>query len=278
MTIQPFAFEGVEVRVVADEQGDPWFIAADVARILGYRMASDMTRRLDDDDRGTRSMRTPSGDQEMTVISEAGLYVAVLGSHVAGARDFKRWVTREVLPAIRKHGGYLTPEMAREVLTDPRTLIRLATDLIAEQERNAALTIENTTQRAVLAIATPKAEAFDRWLSSNVDYSADQVGKALSALGAATGRNRLLEKMGIAKDDGGFGMIYRVGKFWHPYQSEVEIGRLRVKLGRYEDSKTGAEHQTATVRITPKRATYLAVKYGVLPAAVAEHLDGEVAA
>jgi prophage antirepressor-like protein len=100
-----FNYNGQNVRTVLIGS-EPWFVAADVSRILGYRMASDMTRRLDSEDRGTRSVRTPSGDQEMIVISEPGLYLAVLGSQVDGAKAFKRWITREVLPAIRKTGTY----------------------------------------------------------------------------------------------------------------------------------------------------------------------------
>ncbi|WNM74456.1 antirepressor [Gordonia phage BearBQ] len=103
--VVPFTYNDTPVRTVMVD-GEPWFVAADVARILGYRMASDMTRRLDDDDRGTRSVRTPSGDQEMTVINEPGLYQATLGSQTAQARDFKRWVTHTVLPEIRKTGSY----------------------------------------------------------------------------------------------------------------------------------------------------------------------------
>lgn len=100
-----FNYQDTEVRTVSID-GEPWFVAADVARILGYRDAHALTRRVDEDDKGTRNLRTPGGDQQMTVISEAGLYVGVLGSTVPRARDFKRWVTREVLPQIRKTGSY----------------------------------------------------------------------------------------------------------------------------------------------------------------------------
>ena len=93
--------------VIMDGDGNPWFVAKDVANALGYRMASDMTRHLDDDEKGTRSVRTPGGSQEMAVISEAGLYSAVIRSDKPEAKAFKRWVTHEVLPAIRKTGGYL---------------------------------------------------------------------------------------------------------------------------------------------------------------------------
>ncbi len=102
----PFDFEGRPVRVVTDVQGEPWFVAADVAQSLDYRMASDMTRSLDDDEKGTQIVRTPSGDQEMLVINESGLYSAILKSRKPEAKRFKRWVTREVLPAIRKTGRY----------------------------------------------------------------------------------------------------------------------------------------------------------------------------
>jgi len=102
----PFDFEGRPVRVVTDPQGEPWFVAADVALSLDYRMASDMTRSLDDDEKGTQIVRTPAGDQEMLVINESGLYSAILKSRKPEAKRFKRWVTHEVLPAIRKTGAY----------------------------------------------------------------------------------------------------------------------------------------------------------------------------
>ena len=101
----PFKFEAREVRtLLIDDQ--PWFVASDVASALNYRMAADMTRNLDDDERGTQIVRTPSGDQDMTVINESGLYSAILRSRKAEAKRFKKWVTAEVLPAIRKHGRY----------------------------------------------------------------------------------------------------------------------------------------------------------------------------
>lgn len=102
-----FRFDGADVRTVVID-GEPWFVAADVARVLGYRMASDFTRRLDDDEKGTHSARTPGGMQGVTIVSESGLYVAVIGSQVPAARDFKRWVTHDVIPALRRTGTYST--------------------------------------------------------------------------------------------------------------------------------------------------------------------------
>ena len=94
---------GNNIRVMTDEQGEPLFVASDVAGILGYRMASDMTRRLDPDEKGTRSVRTPGGIQEVSVINESGLYEVIIRSDKPDATQFRRWVTSEVLPSIRKH-------------------------------------------------------------------------------------------------------------------------------------------------------------------------------
>lgn len=114
-TFQPPFVESIEIRTII-EGSELLFVAADIAHNLGYRMASDMTRRLDQEDKGTRRVRTPSGEQDMTVITESGLYEAIMGSQVAAAKDFKRWISREVLPAIRKTGSYTTapvPELSR---------------------------------------------------------------------------------------------------------------------------------------------------------------------
>jgi len=108
----PFDYEGRQVRIVTDAHGEPWFVAADVAQSLEYRMASDMTRSLDDDEKGTQIVRTPSGDQEMLVINESGLYAAILKSRKPEVKRFKRWITHEVLPAIRKTGAYAVPPTA----------------------------------------------------------------------------------------------------------------------------------------------------------------------
>lgn len=101
----PFRFEAHEVRtMLIDDQ--PWFVAADVASALQYLTAKDMARNLDEDEKGRQIVPTPGGEQEMTVINESGLYSAILRSRKAEAKRFKKWVTAEVLPAIRKHGRY----------------------------------------------------------------------------------------------------------------------------------------------------------------------------
>ncbi|MCR2051995.1 phage antirepressor KilAC domain-containing protein [Actinomyces bowdenii] len=140
-----FDYQGATIRT-ATVNGAAWFVASDVAKALGYRMASDMTRLLDEDEKGTHQLRTPGGMQAMAVISEAGLYRVVLQRQAgyvndpearAGVKDFQRWVTHEVLPSIRARGGYLTPQAVERALSDPDFIIGLATSLKEERAARA---------------------------------------------------------------------------------------------------------------------------------------------
>jgi len=106
-----FNFVSNTLRVV-QRDGEPWFVAADVCAAIGIGRTDDGMSRLDDDEKGTDSIRTPGGDQEMTVINESGLYSLILGSRKPEAKKFKKWVTSEVLPAIRKTGRYTAPQAA----------------------------------------------------------------------------------------------------------------------------------------------------------------------
>jgi len=108
-SIIPFSFESTEIRAIANDQGEPWFVAGDVAELLGYGHVPHMTRLLDDDEKGVHNVDTPGGDQEMTIISESGLYACILKSRRPEAKVFRKWVTGEVLPALRKTGRYAIP-------------------------------------------------------------------------------------------------------------------------------------------------------------------------
>jgi len=108
--LAPFDFEGRQVRIVTDAQGEPWFVAADVLSTISLDRKA--LERLDDDEKGVNSIHTPGGVQEMTTVNEPGLYALVLGSRKAEAKRFKRWVTHEVLPTIRKTGSYAVPAIA----------------------------------------------------------------------------------------------------------------------------------------------------------------------
>lgn len=106
--ITPFNFNDHAVRVLQIEDA-PWFVATDVAESLGYKSPKDAASYLDDDEKGSAIVRTPGGDQKLTVINESGLYALVLRSRKPEARKFAKWVTSEVLPAIRKTGKYERP-------------------------------------------------------------------------------------------------------------------------------------------------------------------------
>ncbi|MEY2340928.1 Bro-N domain-containing protein [Acidithiobacillus sp. IBUN Pt1247-S3] len=106
-----FQFHSLEVRTL-ERDGQIWFVASDVAQALGYREAERLTRWLDDDEKGTHIVGTLGGDQTVTILSESGLYHALLKSRRPEAKPFRRWVTQEVLPAIRQQGGYVAPQAA----------------------------------------------------------------------------------------------------------------------------------------------------------------------
>lgn len=129
--LQIYQFEEETVRVVMIA-GEPYFVASDLAKALGYREARDMTRNLHDDERGTHIVSTPSGDQEMNIISESGMYAAIFKSRRAEAEQFRKWVTGTVLPSIRKTGrfelaGYDPPPLAPADLDPVRLNAQVAT-------------------------------------------------------------------------------------------------------------------------------------------------------
>lgn len=129
-----------EIRGV-EIDGESWLVGKDVAERLGYvNPRKALIDHVDDEDKGVTKCDTLGGRQDVTIINESGFYSLVLGSKLPGAKQFKRWVTSEVLPAIRSHGGYLTPQKVEEALLNPDTLIRLATELKDERARRKALT------------------------------------------------------------------------------------------------------------------------------------------
>ena len=103
-----FNFNKQSIQIVV-KQYEPWFVASDVAKVLGYRNPSDAARLLDDDEKGTHNLRTLGGEQKVIIVNESGLYALVLKSRKPEAKPFRRWVTSEVLPTIRKTGGYSCP-------------------------------------------------------------------------------------------------------------------------------------------------------------------------
>lgn len=139
-----------EIRVV-EKDGEPWFVAVDVCDILGLSNPTIAVSRLDNDERAKFNLGR-QGDA--TIVNEPGLYTLILGSRKPEAKAFKRWITHEVIPSIRKYGAYMTPEKLEEVICNPDTIIEICMQLKLEQERRKQVEAENRQIR-------PKADYFD---------------------------------------------------------------------------------------------------------------------
>ena len=135
--LQLFNFEGNNVRTLKVDD-EPRFVAKDVAKILGYSRTADAVRtHVDPEDKGVGEIQTPGGKQKLQIINESGLYSLILSSKMPNARKFKRWVTSEVLPAIRKHGAYMTDEKAFDVVHNKdglADLLQQAADQLKEKD------------------------------------------------------------------------------------------------------------------------------------------------
>ena len=200
MEIQTFNFENQQVRTV-EIKGEPYFVGKDVTEILEYKEAHKaITRHTDEDDR----MKYPITDsfgrtQKAYVINESGLYSLILSSKLPNAKKFKRWVTSEVLPAIRKHGAYLTPDKIEEALLNPDTLINLATQL--KQEREGRLIAEQRVNEL-----TPKASYYDKVLSNKALVTITVIAKDYGMSGKAM--NALLHELGVQYKQGTTWLLY----------------------------------------------------------------------
>ena len=120
----PFHYGDERLRTYEDEEGTAWFIATDVARILGHRDANDIIKGIDADEKGTKIVRTLKGEQKLSTISEAGLVTVLMRARVEAAKPFRRWITHEVLPSIRKTGSYSLPGATPILTTEDRALTR----------------------------------------------------------------------------------------------------------------------------------------------------------
>lgn len=146
--------------------GEPWFVGKDVAVALGYTNPQKAIRdHVDAEDMTVNDSFTVNGTKGI-LINESGLYSLVMGSKLPTAKQFKHWITGEVIPSIRKYGAYLTPEKVEEVLLNPDTLIKLATELKAEREARKNAELEAASAKQLIGELKPKADYTDRILSS----------------------------------------------------------------------------------------------------------------
>ena len=165
-----------EVRTVLIDD-EPYFVGKDVAEILGYRNPRDaINNHVDDEDKGVAKHDTLGGCQDLIVINESGLYSLVISSKLPQAKAFKRWITKEVLPSIRKHGMYATDEL----LANPELAIEVFTALKEEREKVKALEADNSMKAVQVQIMKPKADYFDELVDRNLLTNFRETAKQLN--------------------------------------------------------------------------------------------------
>lgn len=239
-----------QIRTI-QQNGEPWFVGKDVADILGYQNGSrDVNRHVDEDDRQNYQNGTFESNRGLTIINESGLYSLILSSKMPKAKEFKRWVTSEVIPAIRKTGGYIA---GSENMTDAEIMAKAV--LVAQS------TIRQRDQRikeleSDVAAAKPKVLFTDAVSASDSTILIGDLAKILKQNGYNTGQKRLFQWL----RDNGY-LIKRQGADYNsPTQRSMELGLFRVK----ETPIIHADgHVTVnkTVKVTPKAQIYFANKF-----------------
>ena len=238
---------GVEI------DGESWLVGKDVAERLGYSNASKAVMvHVDDEDKKFEML--PVSDSQIgnlvktALINESGLYSLVLGSKLPNAKKFKRWVTSEVLPAIRKHGGYLTAEKVEEALLNPDVLIRLATELKDEREARRALEskVAEDAPKVLFAKAVEQAEN---------SILVGDLAKLIKQNGTDIGQKRLFERLRAEGYLGTRGENYNM-----PTQRAMEMQLFRISE-RTINNPDGSVRLTRTVKVTGKGQVYFINRY-----------------
>lgn len=237
-----------KVRTIT-QNGEPLFIAKDVCDILGLSNSRKALTRLDEDEKGVTLSDTLGGKQNLSVVNEYGLYNLVLASRKPEAKAFKRWITHEVIPAIRKHGGYLTPDKTEELLNDPDLIIQLATNL--KEERAARSQAEQQ-----LAVAKPKVLFADAVAASDSTNLIGDLAKIIKQNGHAVGQQRMFKWL----REHGY-LIKRMGADYNsPTQKAMELGLFKIKETAITHSD-GHVTVSKTVKVTGKGQQYFIAKF-----------------
>ena len=241
--LQVFSYEENEVRTVKKGSDILW-ILKDVCGILGIEKYRDAAARLDDDEREPVLVDTLGGRQEMIAVTESGLYSIILLSRKPEAKKFKRWVTHEVLPTIRKHGAYVTPAKLEELMNDPDSWIKVLTALKEERSAKERLQLEATENK-------PKVIFADAVSVSEGTILIGELAKILKGNGIEIGQNRLFEKL---RQDGY--LIKRKGTDYNaPTQRAMDLGLFRVKETAITHSD-GHVTISKTTKVTGKGQQY----------------------
>lgn len=245
---QLFNFKGQQVRTITINN-EPYFVGNDVATILGYsNYRNAVVNHVDKEDKLRTQIEYAGQNRNMTVINESGLYSLILGSKLPTAKEFKHWVTSEVLPSIRKHGAYMTPQTIEKALLSPDTIINLATQLKEEQEQRKHLQEENEQMK-------PKALFADAVSTSNSSILIGQLAKILKQNGVEIGQNRLFKWMRT------HGFLGKRGDSYNkPTQKAMNLGVFEVKE-RTVNNPDGSIRVTITTKVTGKGQQYFINKF-----------------
>ena len=246
-SIQQFQSEQFGTIRTTTIDGEPWFVAKDVCDVLGIATnhLNESGRGLDEDE----IMNLPNwenGGRAPLIISEAGLYSLIFKSRKPEAKAFKRWVTHEVLPSIRKHGAYITPQTMADMMADPRNIAKVFNALADEQQKNQALTEDN-------ARMLPKAVAYDATMDADGTYTVTQVSRYLNQMGTPMTVKRLYA---LLKADE---MICKVGNA--PTKKAIRQGLARQMMSVRPDGKANDPY----ARITQKGVDWCVNHYATMP-------------
>lgn len=245
-----FNFRGEGIRTLTDEHGEPWFVLNDVCKVLDIANTRNVAERIDQDGvRKTDVIDSMGRTQQANAVNEPGLYEVIIRSNSPKAKPFKDWVLREVLPAIRKYGGYLTREATEAALADPDFIIKLATALKEERAKTAALTQQSEADRPKIIFAESVAASPDSILIS-------ELAKLLKQNGVETGGIRLYETL---RSEGY--LIRREGLDRNmPTQRAMELGLFEVRITAINNA-TDEPRIRKTVRVTGKGQQYFINRY-----------------
>ena len=236
-----------QIRVV-ERDGEPWFVAVDICGALDIANSRDALTRIDEDEKGVALTDTLGGEQEVAVVNEPGLYSLVLGSRKSEARAFKRWITHDVIPAIRKTGMYATPATVEAMLANPDTMIQVLQAFKDEREQRLAL------ETRVVADA-PKVAFADAVETSTDSCLVGQLAKIIRQNGYEIGANRLFEY--LRKE----GYLCRAGSNRNmPTQRSMEAGWFEVKESVLENPD-GSIRVVRTPKVTGKGQIYFVNKF-----------------
>ncbi len=222
--------------------GQPYFVGKDVTDILGYQNGSrDINRHVDEEDRLKAMFFDGTQDKETIIINESGLYSLILSSKMPNAKKFKRWVTNEVLPAIRKHGIYATDDL----IANPDLAIAAFTALKEERERNKTLTAAVAVQQQQIAEMKPKATYYDVVLKCKDAVNISVIAKDYGWSGIRM--NEYLHDKGIQ---------FKQSDTWLLYRKHADKGYTRTNTHVYEDSN-GFEHTKVHTKWTQKGRLFI---------------------